>query len=74
MACAIEVQRAGFRPGPVRMVRHSKWLRASAELACRTAEKPGWRRWLRHKTTSRLATWYTWLAREADCILLTAER
>src|SRR5262249_10576488 len=29
------LQQAGFRPGPVRMVGHSHWVRSSAKLACR---------------------------------------
>src|SRR5262249_4902570 len=68
------LERAGFVAGPVRMVRHSKWLRASAQLAQRNARRPYWQRWLKTKPTSRLATWYSYLTQQSDCMLVTAER
>ncbi len=68
------LERAGFKPGPVRMVRHSDWMRWSAKLA--TQERAGrpWHRWLMAKPASRLASWYTYLTRQADCMLVAAER
>ncbi len=68
------LERAGFRVGPVRMVRHSDWMRWSAKLARRTGRPVVWRRWLTAKPASRLASWYTYLIRQTDCILVTAER
>jgi SAM-dependent methyltransferase len=68
------LERAGFRAGPIRMVRHSDWLRASARLACQTAQVPFWHRWLTVKTISRLATWYCSLTKQSDCMMVTAER
>jgi SAM-dependent methyltransferase len=68
------MERAGFVVGPVRMVRHSKWLRASAQLAERNQRSPYWHRWLKTKPTSRLATWYSYLTLQSDCMLVTGER
>lgn len=69
------LERAGFRVGPTRMVRHSKWLRASAHLARRHhPQGPYWHRWLAAKPASRLATWYGYLTQQSDCMLVTAER
>jgi SAM-dependent methyltransferase len=68
------LRRAGFRTGPVRMVRHSDWLRASARLACRLWPAARWPRWLAAKPLSRLAAWYTYLTRQCDCMMVTAER
>lgn len=67
------LHRAGFRPGPVRMVRRGGWLRSSARLAC--AYHPGaprWFYWLRGKTLSTLTSWYTFLTRQSDCMTVTA--
>lgn len=66
--------RSGFRPLQIRMLRHSRWLRASAQLACASATLPSWQRLLSGKTTSRLITMYCLLMRQADCILATAQR
>ncbi len=71
---ALMLERAGFRPGPVRMVRHSDWMRRSARLAYQTLPGARWARLLRVKPLSRLATWYGYLTRQSDCILVAAER
>src|SRR5207248_758081 len=55
------LQRAGFGVGPVRMVRHSDWLRSSARLAERCPRLPHWHRWLRTKPASRVASWYSYV-------------
>jgi 2-polyprenyl-3-methyl-5-hydroxy-6-metoxy-1,4-benzoquinol methylase len=68
------LERVGFRVGPIRMVRHSDWLRSSARLACQSAPAPGWHRWLTAKPTSRLTTWYSYLTHQSDCMMVTAER
>jgi SAM-dependent methyltransferase len=68
------LERAGFRAGPICMVRHSDWLRASARLACQIAPGPFWHRWLTMKTVSRLATWYCSITKQSDCMMVTAER
>jgi len=68
------LQRTGFRVGPIEMVRHSDWLRYSARLACQSAPKPHWHRWIKLKLISRLATWYSYLTQQTDCMMVTAER
>jgi SAM-dependent methyltransferase len=68
------LERAGFHVGPIRMVRHSAWLRSSAKLACRQGTGPAWRRWLRRKPVSRLAALYCSLTRQLDCMLVVATR
>ena len=68
------LQRSGFRVGPIEMIRHSDWLRSSARLSCRSPHQPGWRRWLQLKSTSRIATMYSYLTNQTDCMLLKAER
>jgi hypothetical protein len=68
------LERAGFRPGPIRMVRHSDWLRSSAKLACQAGRAAFWQRCLTRKSISRLASWYYCLIRQSDCLLVTAER
>jgi 2-polyprenyl-3-methyl-5-hydroxy-6-metoxy-1,4-benzoquinol methylase len=68
------LMRAGFRILQVRMLRHSRWLRASAQLARQNAPIARWPRWLAGKSTSRLITMFCLLTRQADCILVTAER
>jgi SAM-dependent methyltransferase len=67
------LQRAGFRTGPVRMLRHADWLRSSARLACQSSSAR-WPHWLRRKPLARLTTWYSYLTGQTDCILVTAER
>ncbi|HXG12785.1 MAG TPA: class I SAM-dependent methyltransferase [Gemmataceae bacterium] len=68
------LERAGFRVGPIRMVRRSGWMRWSARLAGQNAPTPRWYRWLRTRPVSRLAAWYTCLSRQSDCMVATAER
>jgi 2-polyprenyl-3-methyl-5-hydroxy-6-metoxy-1,4-benzoquinol methylase len=67
------LQRAGFQAGPVRMLRHSEWLRTSARQSCRNPRRPYWHRWLSARPTSRVAAWYSWLTRQADSMLVVAE-
>jgi SAM-dependent methyltransferase len=68
------LQRAGFRTAPVRMVRHSDWMRSSARLTSRLRPRALWARCLARKPLSRLATWYTYVTRRCDCMMVTAER
>jgi SAM-dependent methyltransferase len=68
----VMMERAGFRVRKIRMIRHSSWLRASAQLTRRFPLRPGWRRWLTAKSASRLATWYSYWVRQSDCILAQA--
>jgi SAM-dependent methyltransferase len=68
------LEQVGFRVGRTQMVRHSDWLRCSARLAGQRGKASPWQSWLRSKPTSRLATWYAYLRRQSDCIMITAER
>jgi SAM-dependent methyltransferase len=68
------LHRAGFRVGPVRMVRHSGWLRRSARRARQNPPATRWQRILAHKPTSRLAAWYSSLTNQSDGMLVVAER
>lgn len=68
------LQRAGFHVGRVKMIRHNKWLRASAELACQRPEHSRWHRVLTRKPAARLATWYSYLRRQSDCMIVTGWR
>jgi SAM-dependent methyltransferase len=66
------LEQAGFQPGPMRMVRHSDWLRCSARSAVQRRLGPHWQRWFTTKPASRLATWYSYLTKQSDCIVVTA--
>jgi len=66
------LERTGFHPGPVHMVRHSDWLRSSAKLAVRDRRSPYWYHWLTTKPMSRVATWYSSVTRQADCMIVAA--
>src|SRR5262249_19819927 len=64
--------RAGFRCGPVEMVRHSDWLRASGRLAARLYGWRHWFRWLQTRPVSGVAGWFSYLTGRAGCLLVTA--
>ncbi len=68
------LERAGFRIGPIRMVRHTEWLRSSAKLAFQKRHGPHWHRWLTIKPASGLASWYSYLTHQSDCVLVHAEK
>jgi 2-polyprenyl-3-methyl-5-hydroxy-6-metoxy-1,4-benzoquinol methylase len=68
------LEKARFRVGPIRMVRHSDWLRSSAKRARQADPGPYWHRWMTAKPVSRLAAWYCHLSHQADCIMVSAER
>jgi SAM-dependent methyltransferase len=66
------LNRAGFHAGKIRMVRHSSWLRASARHAAGQAPHNPLVRWLSGRSAATLATWYTYLCGQADCMMVTA--
>ncbi|HMC66442.1 MAG TPA: class I SAM-dependent methyltransferase, partial [Gemmataceae bacterium] len=68
------LERTGFRIGPIRQVRHAKWLCRSARLACRNRRGPHWHRWLTIKPAARMATWYSYLTQQCDCLIAVAEK
>lgn len=64
--------RAGFKVGRVGMVRRSGWLRHSAHQAKRLLEsRTRWSKWLQNKPMSNLASWYAYLKRRSDCMVVT---
>ena len=68
------LQSAGFRPEPVRHLRHSDWLRSSARLTERNGHKGLLTKLLRWKPTARLAAWLCYVTSASDCIVCVAER
>lgn len=68
------LERAGFRVGPIRMVRHSHWLRKSAQLASADLRPWEWQRLLKAKPLSRLASWYCYWTKQSDCLMVTGQR
>lgn len=67
------LQMAGFHVGPVRMQHHSKWLRSSAQLACRSGRRPYWHHWLKSRFIASVATWFSYVTSQADGIIVVAE-
>ncbi len=68
------LEHVGFCVGPIRMVRHSDWFRSSARLSCQGGGAPRWHRLLTFKPLSRLATWYSYLSAQCDCMIVAAIR
>jgi SAM-dependent methyltransferase len=68
------LHRAGFRVGPIRMVRRAGWLRRSARSAGDGVPVSRWRRFMASKYAARLVTWYSAFTNQADCIFASAER
>jgi SAM-dependent methyltransferase len=66
------LHKAGFRVGPIRLVRHSSWLRASARRACQSPLATRRHRWLTKRLIASLATWYSYLTGQADCMMVEA--
>jgi SAM-dependent methyltransferase len=66
------LQRAGFRPGAIRQIRHSNWLRESARLACDRGPFSPWHWWLRTKHLSKLVTLYAYVTRQCDCLVVVS--
>jgi SAM-dependent methyltransferase len=69
---SLMLHRAGFEPGPVRMIRHAQWTRASAQLACRFGDAARWQRRLRLRPFAWLASWYAYLTKQSDAMMITA--
>lgn len=65
---------AGFRPDPVRQMRHSDWLRSSAKLARRQGRGGLLARALQWKPVAKAAAWMCYAAGGADCLVCVAER
>jgi 2-polyprenyl-3-methyl-5-hydroxy-6-metoxy-1,4-benzoquinol methylase len=65
---------AGFRPDPVRQLRHSDWLRASARLALQERTGGPFARLLQWKPVAKTAAWMCYALGAADCMVCVAER
>ena len=74
MTLALMLERAGFRVRSLRMVRHPKWLRWSAQHALQRKRGPYWHRWLTSRPAASAAAWYSYLSRQADCVLATVSK
>ena len=68
------VLEAGFRVGPLSMVRHSSWLQRSAKRARELGRRGPKSWWLTLRPVCRLVTRYAFLTRQSDCIALIAAR
>ncbi len=68
------IEAAGFRPDPVRQMRHSDWLCSSARRAERDGRGGSLSRVLKWKPVARLAAWMCYAVRASDCIVCVAER
>jgi hypothetical protein len=68
------LEHAGFRVGPIRMVRHSGWFHSSARLSSRERLAPRWYRLFTFKPLSRLATWYSYFTSQSDSMIVTAQK
>jgi SAM-dependent methyltransferase len=68
------LENVGFNVDPVRMIRHSAWLRSSAKQSARSGNGRHWHRLLGVKPMSRLAAWYGYFTSQCDCIIVTAHR
>lgn len=68
------LQRAGFQVEPIRMLRHTGWVQASAELSHHRATPPAWISWLRLKPFARLAACYSAMSQQTDCMLALATK
>jgi SAM-dependent methyltransferase len=66
------LEKVGLRVRSLRLVRHSDWVRASAELALQLGQRVPFQRWLRTRPGSNFAAWYGYLTRQADCLQVTA--
>ena len=71
---AAMLQAAGFRTEPVRLLRHSDWLRSSARLARTRGEGGFLARALTGKPAAKAAAWLCYVAGGSDCIMCVAER
>jgi 2-polyprenyl-3-methyl-5-hydroxy-6-metoxy-1,4-benzoquinol methylase len=68
------LQAAGFRPEPVRQMRHSDWLRSSAKLATRQGRGGLLAAALRCKPLAKGAAWGCYALGRSDCMMCVAER
>jgi hypothetical protein len=68
------LEKAGYRVGPVQMLRQSPWLQSSALHACQMSQGKWWQRLLTRSTPARWATAYAWITSQSDCLIVSASR
>lgn len=68
------LETAGFRPEPVRLLRHSDWLRSSARLARRQRTGGALAGLLTWKPLAKFGAWLCYAAGASDCMMCVAER
>jgi 2-polyprenyl-3-methyl-5-hydroxy-6-metoxy-1,4-benzoquinol methylase len=68
------LEKAGFRVGPIRLVRHSDWLWTGARRALQNGSRERWHRLLTVKPICRLLSVYCWLTSQSDCMIVSAEK
>ena len=68
------LEQAGFRVGPMRMIRRSDWMRWSARRACEHGSAPRRYHWLLKRPVSSLSASYCQLTKQSDCVMVLAER
>ncbi len=68
------LETAGFRPDPVRQIRHGDWLRSSARLAARDGRGGPVAKLLKWKPVAKLAALCLRALGGSDCVLCVAER
>ncbi len=68
------VEKAGFHFDRGRMVRHSDWLRLSAQLSGRQGRRSVGQRLLTNKSAAKLVAWGCYLTQRADCIFAAGSK
>jgi SAM-dependent methyltransferase len=68
------IEKAGFGPPRLRLIRHSDWLRSSAKLARRLGRPPLWQLALTRKPLAKLVALGCYAARRSDCLLAVANK
>lgn len=68
----VMLEKCGFELESLRMVRHSSWLRMSAQRACQMKRNNTANRLLQTRFFSRLACWYSCFAGLSDAIVAVA--
>jgi 2-polyprenyl-3-methyl-5-hydroxy-6-metoxy-1,4-benzoquinol methylase len=68
------LEKAGYRPDPARLVRHSDWLRVSAGRAAQKPDAAWWQRVIARKYVARAVSWVCHLAGNTDGLYVSATK
>ncbi len=66
------IESCGLQNGPLKMIRHSNWLRLSAGLANKHIRSSMKYRFLQTKIPSSIVSWYSYLTSQTDCMMALA--